>query len=47
MRFLEECAMVAIEHRMFYEWMSSFLAAWEKTKDIEQASTAGLIEWDL
>lgn len=44
---LNERAKVAMQHGMFLEWLESFLAAWEKTKDVDEASLAGLVEWDL
>ena len=38
---------VAMEHGLFIEWLESFLAAWEQTKDPFIASWAGLDEWDM
>jgi len=40
-------AKLAMEHGMFTEWLESFLAAWEETKDVDIASWAGLEEWDM
>lgn len=47
MQHLGYCAQVALENGLFAEWMSSFLAAWETTKDVIVAANAGIIEWDL
>lgn len=40
-------AKLAMDTGMFTEWLESFLAAWEETKDVDIASFAGLEEWDL
>lgn len=37
----------AMEVGLFVEWLESFLAAWEATKDVDVASFAGLVEWDM
>lgn len=37
----------ALEAGMFTEWLSSFVGAWNATRDPIQASSAGIEEWDL
>lgn len=44
---LNERAEHAMSLGMFCEWLESFVAAWEKTKDVDIASYAGLEEWDM
>jgi hypothetical protein len=42
-----ERAKHAMEQGLFVEWLESFVAAWEQTKDVDIASWAGLEEWDM
>lgn len=44
---LVERAKHAMDSGMFIEWLESFVAAWNQTKDVDIASWAGLEEWDL
>jgi|HubBroStandDraft_1064217.scaffolds.fasta_scaffold776981_3 hypothetical protein len=37
----------ALKLGMFTEWLESFVGAWNATKDPVQASSAGIIEWDM
>lgn len=40
-------AQYAIDSGLFVEWLESFVAAWNKTKDPLISAEAGLIEWDM
>ncbi len=46
-RRLIERAEHAMQHGLFIEWLEAFLAAWEQTRDVDIASYAGIVEWDL
>jgi hypothetical protein len=46
-RHLIDCAHSALTEGLFVEWLSAFMAAWEKTKDVTVAANAGMTEWDL
>jgi hypothetical protein len=37
----------ALNLGLFTEWLESFVGAWNSTKDPVQASSAGIIEWDM
>ncbi len=45
--YVLECARHAMKLHMFIEWMESFIAAWEQTKDARVSANAGIIEWDM
>lgn len=44
---LIERAKAAMKEGLFPEWLECFVAAWEKTHDVDEASFAGIVEWDL
>lgn len=44
---INNAAKIAMEQGLFVEWLESFVAAWNKTKDPWIAAEAGLTEWDL
>jgi hypothetical protein len=46
MRF-EADARCALSQGFFTEWLESFVGAWKATGDPVQASSAGIIEWDM
>lgn len=46
-RQLEACANTAMAEGFFTEWLESFVGAWNQNHDVDEAMTAGLIEWDL
>lgn len=45
--YVRECAKLAMKNGLFIEWLESFMAAWEKTKNPYCAACAGIQEWDL
>jgi hypothetical protein len=41
------CAEAAIKYGLFFEWLESFVGAWNETKNPYVAANAGRTEWDF
>lgn len=44
---ITHAAATALHYGLFFEWLQSFVGAWNATKDPHLAAEAGLEEWDM